>query len=534
MKLFKDKSWSALYHDLLEKNKEKSLGSDQLYTLAIAAYFIGKDSEAIDLLTCLHLQYLNDGNIQRAVYCSFWIGMLLMFSGKRSESSGWFSRAGRLLEDYEVNCVEKGLMIVPIALQAMYSGDPEKSFDLFSKAAEKAMQFNDPDLKTISLLGCGQSLILQRKVKEGVAMLDEAMVAVGSDDVSPIVVGIVYCAVIETCQKIYDLRRAKEWTAVLSKWCDAQPDSIPFRGQCLIRKSQIRQLHGEWPEALEEMQQACNILANQSGEPAVGEAYYQMAELYRLRGEYAAAEKYYFEANQFGRIPQPGLSQLRLAQGQTENAVISIKNALAEAKSFYGCVNVLPAYIHILLEAGYTDEIPSALKELDTMATQINTPYIHALSYRCHGAFLLKVVDAHSALQHLRKAYQLWQELVMPYEIAHVRMLIGIAYDFIGDQDAALLELTAAQSVFKELEALPDLQKVNKLLQSKKKDFYGLTKRELQVLRLVAGGDTNKSIASKLHLSERTVERHMSNIFTKMNVSSRTAASTLAVKHHFA
>ncbi|CAN5495522.1 hypothetical protein BH23BAC1_BH23BAC1_47090 [soil metagenome] len=532
IKPFKGRPWSEVYTKLLDADKEKPLESEDLYTLALAAYLTGRDSEGIDILARAHHQFLSGGNIRRAALCGFWIGMLLMFKGERARSSGWFSRVNRLIEDFHHDCVEKGLLLVPVALQFLMKGDAGKAHATFKQAADMGETFNDPDLKTLSRLGCGQALVMQGNIPEGTSMLDEAMVAVESDEVSPIVVGIVYCAVIETCQKIFDLRRAQEWTSVLSQWCESQPDLVPFRGQCLIRRSQIMHLHGEWPEALDEMQRACQILSQPPGEPAAGEAYYQLAELYRLQGDNIHAEKMYLEANKWGRKPQPGLAQLRLAQGQKDAAKISINNALNEAKNTFSRIRILPAYIEIMLTDGYSQEVQSAADELAAIAEKFKTPYIQAVSAHSRGTVLLSRGDAHAALKVLRQAYSFWNELDIPYEVARVRLLTGIAYKKAGDEDSAAMEMAAAQWTFRELNAIPDLTRTNSLIKADTGgDLHGLTLREHQVLRLVAAGDTNKSIASKLFISERTVERHMSNIFNKLDVTSRTAASTYALKH---
>lgn len=532
---FHGRPWSEVYANLLKADRENPLESESLYTLALAAYLTGKDSECVDILARAHHQFLNRGNVNRAVLCGFWIGMLSMFKGEMARSSGWFARANRLLENSKHDCVEKGLLLVPVALQFLMKDNADKAFATFQQAADIGDAFNDPDLKTLTRLGCGQSLIMLGKIPEGVAMLDEAMVAVESDEVSPIVVGIVYCAVIETCQKIFDLRRAKEWTSVLSQWCEANPDLVPFRGQCLIRRSQIMNLHGEWSEALDEMQRACQLLSGPPGEPAAGEAYYQLAEIYRLRGDQDHAEKMYLEANKWGRKPQPGLSQLRLAQNQNDVARISIQNALDEAKNTFSRIRILPVYIEIMLTSGYNREVQSACDELSAIAEKFNATYIFAALAYSKGAILLSEEDAHSALKVLRHAYVLWDELGIPYEAARVRLLTGIAYRKVGDEDSAMMELTAAQWVFQELNAMHDLARTDELIKrNTRRDVHGLTLREVQVMQLVAAGDTNKSIASKLFISERTVERHLSNIFNKLGVTSRTAAaSTFALKHKF-
>lgn len=530
---YKEQHWSEIYTTLIGADRENPLDAEDLYTLSVAAYLTGKDSESADLLARAHHQFLDKGNLKQALRCAFWLGLQLMFKREQARGSGWFSRAQHLLEKVQQHCAEKGLLSIPLALRSLNEGDADRAYATFKKAAEDGDTFNDADLRSLGLLGCGQSLINLGKTSEGLAVLDEAMVAVASDKVSPLVPGIVYCAVIEACQMLFDVQRAQEWTRVLSQWCHAQPDIVPFRGQCLIRRSQIMHLHGDWSKAQAEMQRACTMLSHPPGEPAAGEAYYQLADLYRLRGEFTRAEELYHEANKWGRKPQPGLAQLRLAQRQQSAAVAAIQHALEETKFPLKRLRILPAYIEIMTASGKIKKARLAADELAALTETYSAPYIHAVSAFSRAAVLLKKGDTGASIKLLRQACDLWNELNAPYEGARVRLLLGIAYRKDGDEDSASMELSAAQWVFQQLEAKPDLKRVEALIKDKtRQDLQGLTLRELQALRLVAAGETNKAIADKLFISERTVERHLSNIFNKLGVASRTAATAHAFKHH--
>ncbi len=526
-----EQSWSGVYTTL--KDREKALQPDELYQFAIAAYLTGRDLESIDIFARIHHLFLENKEIGKAVRCAFWIGMLLIFKGEQARGSGWLSRAKRLVKDHHFKGSEDGLLLIPAALGALNAGNTETAFTNFRKAHEVGKQFNDLELTAFGLLGEGQALIQLGDVSNGLKLLDESMVAVENSNISPLVVGIVYCAVIETCQLIFEISRAQEWTALLSHWCESQPDLVPFRGECMIRRSQIRHIHGEWPEALDEMQDACRMLSEPPGEKAAGEAYYQLAEIFRLKGDFQQAEKLFIEANKWGRKPQPGMAELRLAQNKTDMAIKSIQNALDEEKSPLKRVKILPAYIKIMLTNDKIYEAQSAAEELESLANRYNTLFLRAVSAYCSSAVLLKKEDPATAIKLLRESVNLWNELEAPYETAVVRLYLGIAYKDMGDNDSAKIELRTAQWIFKELEALPDLKKVETLLNEKEgPDRYGLTLREFQVLQLVAEGDTNKLIASKLFISERTVERHLSNIFNKLQVNSRTQATTFAYKHN--
>jgi DNA-binding NarL/FixJ family response regulator len=527
---FREQSWSEVYDAL--KNRERALKTEELYQLALAAYLTGKDEESIDILARTHHQFLDNKKTKQAIRCAFWIGMLLMFKGERARGSGWFSRAQRLVEEHQYKGSENGLLFLPAGLRSLGAGNAEMAYTTFKQACEVGKTYYDPDLTTLGLLGQGQAMIQLGDISEGLAHLDESMVLVESAYISPLVVGIVYCAVIETCHMIFDIPRAQEWTAVLSQWCESQPDLVPFRGQCLIRRSQIMHIHGEWSEALDEMQRACQLLSKPPGEPAAGEAYYQLADFFRLRGEFQQAEKIYFEANKWGRKPQPGLALLRLEQNEKDWAIKSILNALDEAKTPLQRIKILPSYIEIMLVHDKMAEAHSAVVELSTTAEKYDTIFLQAITAYCQGAVFLKEDDPAAAIKTLRKSLNFWNELKAPYEAASARLLLSIAYREQGDQDTATMELAAARWIFKELEALPDLKKVEALLDIKNEpDFHGLTLRELQLLQLVSEGKTNKAIAGILFISERTVERHLSNIFNKLEVNSRTEATAFAYKH---
>jgi len=527
-----ERSWADEYARLSSAGKRNQPDPEDLENLAVAAYLIGKDIECIDAFTKAHYEFTNRGKIDRAIRCAFWIGMHLMFGGERARSSGWFARAERLIEDNKLDCVEKGFLLVPAALQSLRKGDTEEATLILEKARKIGVRFNDSDLVTMTLLGSGEANIRQGNFSDGIALLDEAMVAVDSGEVSPVVSGIVYCAVIEMCQKIYDIRRAQEWTSALSRWCDSQPDMVPFRGQCLVRRAEIMQIHGEWPRALIESERACELLTRPPGEPAAGEAFYRQAELYRLRGNFGQAEDLYREAGKRARRPMPGLALLRLEEGQIDAATTAIQNALNEVIDTFARAGMLNAYIEIMLAAGRIEDARDRVDELSGIAKEFGVPYLDAVSSYCLGILRLAEGEAQAALSALNKALKAFDELDAPYESARTRVMTGRAFRELGDEDSATIELGAAQWVFQQLEANPDLRRVEMLL-NRTGDYnsFGLTLREWQVLRLLVGGETNKSIAEKLFISERTVDRHVSNIFNKLGVSSRAAATALVYKH---
>ncbi|MDP8932478.1 MAG: DNA-binding response regulator, partial [Actinomycetota bacterium] len=320
--------------------------------LAIAAYLTGRDDECADLLDRAHHGFLDGREVTRAVRCAFWMGFMLLTRGEMARAGGWLARAERLLEEAQEDCVERGYLLLPLAFQNVFAGDFQAVYDTFAEALEIGERFDDLDLVTMARHGQGRALMRLGQTADGLALLDEAMVAVTAGEVSPIIAGHVYCSVIEACQEIFDLRRAQEWTEALGRWCESQPDLVPYRGQCLVHRSQIMQIRGAWSEALEEARRACDRLAEPNVHPAVGMAFYQRAELHRLRGELSEAEEAYREASRWGHDPQPGLALLRLAQGRLDNAVAAIRRVVSEARDAVSRSKVLPAYVEVMLEAG--------------------------------------------------------------------------------------------------------------------------------------------------------------------------------------
>jgi DNA-binding CsgD family transcriptional regulator len=491
---------------------------------------LGLEDEWLRGLERAYQLHADAGEIPRALRSAFWIGTGLALRGDVGGATGWAGRALRLFEQGEADSVERGYMLFPLVMQHEAAGDLAAACDVLGEAAGIGQRFGDADLFALSMHLRGQYLIVLGHVQEGLGLLDEVMVAVTTGQLSPIPTGLVYCGVIDACQRAYELRRAREWTAALTRWCAEQPDLMAFTGRCLVHRAEIMQLDGAWPAALDEARRA----GGRPGMSQVGnaEALYRQGEIHRLQGEFARAEEAYRGASRSGWEPQPGLALLRLARGERDAAAAAIRRVIGEATEPLRRVALLPAFVEIMLGVDELDEARTACRELEELTADQPAGMLGAMRSQARAGVALAGADHWAALGAARNACQAWQELGAPYETARARVFIALACRELGDTDTAELELDAAGLTFQELGAAPDLARVEQLMRrAGPRAPGGLTTREVEVLRLVATGRTNRAIAEDLVISEKTVARHVSNIFMKLQVSSRSAATAYAYEH---
>jgi DNA-binding CsgD family transcriptional regulator len=529
-----ERRWEDAYSLLTSAEAQSPLGPPDLARFATVAFLTGRDGECVEILTRAHHAYLAHSDAPGAARCAFWLAFTALNAGDISRSMGWTARAQRLLDAGGHDCVERGYLRLPDVRRLIVEGDWSRAHAISLEIAAIGERFGDADLIALGRQGCGRALIRMGDAAQGSSLLDEVMVAVTAGELSPAVSGIVYCSVIAACFEMFDLRRAREWTDALSDWCGAQPDLVPYRGVCLIQRAEIMRLRGIWPQALDEARRACEHLSRLPRQPDLGAALYQLGELQRLQGKLDEAEDTYRRASEAGRSPQPGLAYVRLAQGKIDAASTAIGRAVSEVHDRRPRTLLLAAQIEILIAAGDIATAKTALEELLSFASQLASPFLRAIAGSAAGAVSLAEGDPDAAMIAWREARTLWRELDAPYEAARCSLSIGLACRALRDTDGAQLELEAACRTFRQLGAVLDAARVETLLSSAESPSAqsGLTDREIEVLKLIASGKTNRAIAVALDISEKTVARHVSNIFTKLDLSSRAAATAYAFQHH--
>jgi DNA-binding NarL/FixJ family response regulator len=527
------RAWALAFDEFQAADRACELDADDLQRFATAAYLVGRDNDYLALLQRAHDAHLRHGRPLQGVRCAFWLGLRLLFRGEGGRASGWFTRAERLVECEGAACAERGYLLLPAVEHAIHTGDLAKAASIAAAIVEIAEQFADADLLTCSHFDEGRILLLQGDVARGLARLDEVMLAVTANSLSPIMTGLMYCGVIGACQGVCAASRAREWTYSLSDWCRQQPEMMAFTAACLVHRAEVMRLHGAWSDALAEAERASRR-DPQRDSRSTAAAFYEMAEIFRSRGDLREAEEAYRDASRYGLEPQPGLALLRLKQGRARAAAAAIRRVVGATQAPLDRFKLLPAYVEIMIAVGDLASAHEAADELERIAARFDTELVAASAAQAHGEIALAEADGYAALPALRRALGLWQELRAPYPAAVVRVSIALACRALGDEDGAAFELDAARAAFERLEAAPDLAHVEAIrarARAAPSTAHGLTPRELEVLRLVATGRTNRQIASELTLSEKTVDRHVSNIFAKLDVPSRAAATAYAFRH---
>jgi DNA-binding CsgD family transcriptional regulator len=521
------RAWGRAVEELQRADAAQPLEVEDLARLSMSAFLSGDDglSEAALVrafkITLVHERWAD------AATCAFWLCFMLANGGQMARSSGWQERCRQLVDDHDLWRAEPGLALVALQSHVMAeSGQFEEAIEVAIPCATAAREVGAMDVWALAQLNVGHSLVGLQRRAEAIRVFDDLMIEVTDGALSPPTTGMAYCGVIAACLDLRDLRRAREWTAALASWSE-DDSGVPYRGFCLVHRAQIMAMGGSWDDAMAEARSACSILH----EPGLGLAWYALGELHRLSGSYAEAEDAYRTANAIGQQPEPGLSRMRLAQGRTDLAAATMRRLYAEPQRT-DRADVLATYLEVMLACGDLDSARTASDELTTLAAGQDSVVLATMAVEADAAVLCAEGESPTAMPQLRRAWEGWRKLGMPHDAARVRVRIGDCCRALGDEASAQMEYDAARLVFEQLGAQPDLERLDERAVAPVRAVGGLTAREVEVVRLVAAGHTNKAIARQLFLSEKTVARHLSNVYTKLDIGSRAAATAWAYDHH--
>ena len=502
--------------------------ADRLDVLADAAWWLGRLDECIEAREGAYARYDELGDRRRSGQCAVWLYEHYCFKARPAIAGGWLRRARHALEG-DSESVEYGALRLREAETAHGSGNLTESAAAAREIVDLGRRLRSPDLEAEALQTLGRVLIDDGDPAEGLATLDEAMLFAVEGRLRPYSTGKVYCSLISACEALGDLRRAAEWSEATARWAQRHPFAV-FPGLCRVHLASSLRSRGEWDQAEEQAVRACAELSTLNvANAAAGHA--EIGEIRRRLGDLDGAEDAFRRAEQLSGHPQPGLALLRLAQGNVDAARAIIARALDEITwDRLGRARLLPARAQIAVAAGDLAGATEALEELESIASDFASPALAAAALTTHGRVYLAAGER-SACATLRQAADRWQELGVPHEVATAQMLHGAACRDAGDLDGASASFAAADTMFAQLGAALDLRDLRTITSTTPELPAGLTKREVEVVRLVASGMTNRQIAGELFLSEKTVARHLSNIFTKIDVTSRSGATAFAFEH---
>ncbi len=521
--------WAAAY-DAWSAAGLRALSIEELEDFASVTELLGRHDECVAALQREFVLSQEARDAARGVVSAFRLAMSTGAHGEPALAPGWTARAEERANELDDDALEHGWVAYLRMFRAIMAGDVATATPQAHLALEVGRRHRDPDLTAMGLVALGRIKLYAGEVPAGLARLDESMVRVIAGECSPVIAGHVYCTAIEGCQEVSDFARMAEWTSALERWCAEQPGLLAFTGQCAVHRGQLLRQRGEWSSALNEFEHAAARYRKVGSPPAAALSAYESGEVLRLRGDHAAAEAAYERAADAGFEPQPGLALLWLATGDQAAALAAVERLQAEPGGPVQRCRLLPAAIEVLLSDGQVDRARELANELSAIAEDFGCEPLEAAAAEASGAVELAGGDAGGALPYLRKAQQMWARAEAPYERARARVLLGRALAAAGDHETSRRELEAARTALRQLGARPAADQVDRLLAPATLPS-GLTARVAEVLRLVASGRSNAQIAADLVLSEKTVARHLSNIFTKLEVGSRTAATAFAFEH---
>ncbi|MGI8983267.1 MAG: LuxR C-terminal-related transcriptional regulator [Acidimicrobiales bacterium] len=518
--------WRAI-HDELTERELSTLSAAELDRLGESLFWLDRPDDSIDVLGKSFGAHVADGDHAGAVMVAWQLYYDHALVGDVALANGWLGRARRHATLVE-RSAPAGFLAVAESDHAASAGAHEDAVAHAERALELGHSTDDADLVAMALQAKGRALVACGRVDDGMSALEEAMIAAVNGELAPLFTGWVYCNALSTCHDVADLSRAVQWSEAAIRWSNNLRDGRLYRGICRLHVVELESLQGRWDVASRLARQACDDLTSHDPRYA-GEAHYLLGELQRMTGHFDLAEEAFTKAYQLGRVPQPGLARVRMAQGRVDSALKGLQLALdADAIAPMRRAQLLTTLAEALIAVADIDAAAATAAQLQLVAREIGSDYLKAVACATEARVLLARNEEVAALRRAGQAVEGFRALGLRYDEARAREVRGMAARMIHQDDAAKLELTSAYDALRSLGAEPDVRRVGALLGAPPSP---LSFREIEVLRLVARGHTNKVVAAELIVSEHTVARHLSNIYTKLGVSSRSAATAFAYEH---
>ena len=462
------RAWREAYPLLGEAvERDASPSGDDLELLAEAAYWTGRFDEALEVREHAYAVHAAAGDSERAANAALKLALDNIGKGALALARGWLARGERLLAELPESRVH-GMLAVARGQSALTAGRLDEVVAEAERAYELGRRFADRDCEAFGLVLKGVAFMIQGRYDEGLRLLDEASTAAVAGELSPFSSCVVYCMTITGCHSVGDFDRARQWTDAAHRWCEDE-DAEGFPGACRVHRSEILHLTGDWEGAEKEALGACRELGAYDVMTA-GAGYYQIGEIRRRRGDFAAAEEAYGQARAFGREPQPGLAQLRLAQGKVDEAVAGLRLALIEELEMpFARVQLLAAQVEVSLAAGDAAAARKAVDELGALADSLlvdgqRTPLVEGTFELARGQIELAEERWEQAIACLRRALRIWSRIGAPYETARAHEGLGQTYGKLGDPEGGRAALETAKETFERLGAVLDAQRTKELL----------------------------------------------------------------------
>ena len=513
------RDWRASYDAFTQAGEDTALGTDDLDALAVAAWQLGRGKESVRVTERVFTQ-LARTDPPSAAMKAVELGLAWFTRGDLNIAQAWMNRARRLLDGTPVGPTN-GYLAYLDALMVMQ--DAEALAVRVQTLRDICSRIDTPALTALCHVAEALAAIGEARMTEAFALLDEAMLPVLAGQVPLDWAGDIYCVVLNQCHYLADLPRMRAWTQSMERWCADFAASDTYGGVCDVHRLQLLAATDDYRQL-----QARLVAASQALEDvnswAAGEGYYQLGEVLRLQGDADGAFAAFARARTLGVDPQPGEALLRCGLGDGQTAWTDLRVALADHDRV-GRMQMLRGAVEVALARNDLDEADQYCHELEDGAKVFGTPGFRAWAAHARGAILVKRGEHADALAVLESALREYRIQRSRYETAQVYEWMALAHRALGDEDVAAADAATAQSIYDQLGVEPA-----GICGSASP--AGLTKRELEILTAIARGATNRQVAQQIFISEKTVARHLANIYAKLGVSSRTAAADWARQHN--